>query len=407
MSSFSILGSLFLLTCFSVQPFFTFIISALLGLFLNTKSSYYIYIIIVLGSLYLGLINLTKIPESDLVNYLYSFNQAKNLNFKEFLILHPREPLYTIIVYILGNIYFLSDKHFLIATTAIPYVIFLVSVVQLSLHLNLRNRSILALVLLLLFFPQIFNISAHLVRQFIASSICFYVVSKYLTTGKRKVVTAIVAFFIHFFVSLFFFLIFIMRYAHSKRYPPSLTIVSSIFLLCISYFTIYAIVLNLPANILLFHAITSRIINPAGQIDFNPMGLSQYVFIITILSCAIYNLKGNSSHFRTINFKIVHRAIIAFCLLILISSFIPTFSEVTLRFSMLLYFASGLVLPYTLMRVNNRINTEFILIIFIPVVIGLFFLNSQFGTWQYANIYELLAYSGPEFWKFKEYKLIY
>ena len=62
----------------------------------------------------------------------------------------------------------------------------LISVLQLSLHLKLSTDQFrfAAIVTVL---PQLFNMSAHLIRQFIASSICIYVVVQYLTTQRIKV----------------------------------------------------------------------------------------------------------------------------------------------------------------------------------------------------------------------------
>ena len=122
----NLLTGVFLFICFLVQPFFTLMFSVIIVLFLNTKSSFHVYVIAILGALYLGLVNLTKIPESDLIYYLDAFNQAKILSLTEYFIVHTREPLYSALVYIMSNISFLNDRHFLIASTFIPYVIFLV-----------------------------------------------------------------------------------------------------------------------------------------------------------------------------------------------------------------------------------------------------------------------------------------
>ena len=168
--------------------------------------------------------------------------------------------------------------------------------------------------------------SAHLIRQFIASSICIYVVVQYLTTQRIKVFLAIMAFFIHFSVSLFFFLIIIMRIAHSERLPSTLTLINSVIILVSGYLIIYFVAINLPSS-LLFHAIVTRIINPAGQIDFSPLNLFHYCFTMIILGCSVYNLAANTGYPLPINCKIIHRSIIAFCILILASSFINAFSK--------------------------------------------------------------------------------
>lgn len=382
--------------CFSLQPFFSLISLVLIMISMQRIKIFYLYMIIILGSTYIGLINITKYPESDLYTYLFSFNQAKDLTFVNFMVLNSREPLYYALIFLIGNIPYVTENHFLFISSFLPYMIFLSAVLRLCLYLDLNRRLTILFLILLLFFPQLFNISAHLLRQFLASAICTHVIVSYLTTARARIMLAAAAFFIHFFVSLLFFLLIITRLTHSRRLPISVTYIGSITLMCAGIYVLQVVVSALPVP-LMFAPLASRILNPAGSIDFSSLGVINYTFIFIIICSSIYNITCSKKFLRTDSFYIVHKAVITFCLMIIVSSFFPSFSEVTLRFSMLLYFISGIVLPYSYNLMDKKVYQE-ITALLAGVVILMFFVNSQNGTWQYAKILELLVWSPLNFW---------
>lgn len=390
------IGITFLLL-FLLQPFFTLLFCVIFSLFMRTKNPFHVYMVVFLGSLYLGLVNITKTPESDLIQYLAAFDDAKIMNLGSFFILYSREPLYYLAVYVMGSIDFLDGRHFILASTFIQYFVYLVAVLKLCLHINLSHRSTVAFIVMLLFFPSLFSISAHLMRQFIASSICIYVVVQMLIFEKTNILLAFVSFLNHFFVGLFFFLIVSLKIAHSKRISKALVLISSSLTLALVGVALYSVSRYL-VDMPYVGAIFSRIINPVGFIEFAPFNLSQTVFSLFILGCSLFNLNSKWSSCKTANFEIIHWATVFFCGIVILSSFISSFSEVTLRFSLFLYFAVGFVFPYTLFRINRRIDTQPFLIILMVLVIISFMNKIQFGAWEYADIVELLSYSFFGFW---------
>jgi hypothetical protein len=353
--------------------------------------------VVFLGSLYLGLVNITKIPESDLIQYLAAFNNAKILSLGVFLALYSREPLYYLVVYIMGNIDFLDSNYFILASTFIQYFVYLVAVLKLCLYINLSHRTIVAFIVILLFFPSLFSISAHLMRQFMASSICIYVLVQMLIFKKINFLLAICSFLNHFFVSLFFFLIASLKFAYSKKISKALVLISSSFTLALFTVALYSSAQYF-VNVPYLGAIFSRIINPEGFIEFEPFNPSQMAFSLFILGCSLLNLNSMLHSYKTAYFEVIHWAVISFCVIVILSSFISSFSEVTLRFSLFLYFIVGLVFPYTLFIINSRIDTQPFLIILMVVVMISFMNKTQFGAWEYADIIVLLNYPSFELW---------
>ena len=199
-------GALLLAILFSLQPFFTLIFCLILGSFIKSENQTHIYVLAFLVSLYLGLVNITKTPESDLLNYIQAFHDSQLLGLSDFLVIHSREPLYYISVFILGNSGFISETGFVFMSTFFPYYIFLSAIIKLSASVCLRNRSIIIIMISLAFFPQLFSLSAHLMRQFLAAAIMVYVLSEFIIFGEKKYLVGIVAFLNHFSVGVFFFI---------------------------------------------------------------------------------------------------------------------------------------------------------------------------------------------------------
>ena len=138
-----------------------------MALLLRVNSTTHLYAVVVFVAAYLGLVNLTTAPESDLANYIQAPKDAEDLDIGAFLLFYSREPLYYFLLYYLGNIPLFDQRHYIFLSTFVPYAIFGCSIIKVSLKLRLDHSLILGLVLCLLFFPQLFNISAHLMRQFL------------------------------------------------------------------------------------------------------------------------------------------------------------------------------------------------------------------------------------------------
>ena len=382
---------------FCVQPFFSLLSLIIIVLSSKKATALHLNTIIILGSVYIALVNLTKVHESDLINYLQSFNSAGVLSYTKFMAIYTREPLYYSLVFVLGNISFIKDKHFIFINSFLPYVIFLSAVLRLCLHLELNKKTILLILVVLLFFPQLFSLSAHLLRQFSSSALCIYVIVGYLTTGRVSIVIALASFFIHFFISLFFYIMVAVKLSYIRRMPVFLVYIWSLILMGVSLYLLRMAsqIVDLPV---VFIPLISRIIDPTGAIDFGSLGAGSYTLIVTIFCVCIYNITFSARNEKTENFYIVHLAIITFTGLIFICSFVPAFSEVTLRFSMLLYFLCGIFLPYTY-KLLGKFFKQITFLISVIVIVQ-FLTYTQSGPWQYASTLELLLWSPWHFWYF-------
>jgi hypothetical protein len=91
-----------------------------------SKSTF--YLLFTLLSIYLGLINVTKVPESDLINYYEYFFLVEDFPFLTYILLVGKEPVFFIFNYI---IYYLTNGsiHFyILITTIIAYTFFFLAI---------------------------------------------------------------------------------------------------------------------------------------------------------------------------------------------------------------------------------------------------------------------------------------
>ena len=178
--------ALLLLAClFLIQPVVAIVVLAIFCLQLEKPSLLLLLVLSVMMAVYLGLVNLTRLPESDLVNYLGWLNRTRNLELSNFLVIE-RDPAYSIYIYSLGNIPWSSDNLFIFLSTVIPYGIVLTGIARFGCKLNLPNFAIVTVLVFIAFFPPLFNNSAHLLRQFMAGAFIAWFYIDYTMGSKNR-----------------------------------------------------------------------------------------------------------------------------------------------------------------------------------------------------------------------------
>lgn len=180
---------------------FIFWITLTISLFIIRKCyrerifTFWCYISIIFISLY----NSTKIPENDLEWYVDFYLMANNMSFSDYLsqLTGGKEQLYQVLVWI---IHLIGGNNFHIYSfiiSLISYIFLLKGLLLLFKTLNNSYYEKITIIFILLFFPYLFANSIHIVRQFLATSIIFYVISVNACTNKNYLLLAIMDMFIH------------------------------------------------------------------------------------------------------------------------------------------------------------------------------------------------------------------
>jgi hypothetical protein len=210
-----------------------FIINPLLGIlflisvmpFIKKKDNVF-YVLFLLMSLFLGLINTTRsFDEGDLVSYLVTFESATRLDLLSFLKTLEKEPAYYIFMFFTNRISNVNFKIFILVNSSISYYFYFISIFKINKKLYINNSNQLFAFLIASLFFTLFSLSAHLMRQFIATSIFLYFLVNRLFYKRNYWWLFLIALLCHTSVILFLPLIFIKKLGEKVRFQNLLKIV--------------------------------------------------------------------------------------------------------------------------------------------------------------------------------------
>jgi hypothetical protein len=374
---------------FIVSPVFAGLTSLSI-LYIYKKNYLYQVICLFFLSLFLGLINSLKVPESDLINYISSFEVIAEFNFMEYIIISNKEFGFFTLNYIL---YYLTDGNFaiyMIIFTSLSYFILFFSLLKMHRALKLEAVSLLLSIGVAFLFPVLFSLSAHLMRQFLAASlVCLFLV-EYIFYDKKKYFIIMASLLIH--TSTFFFLIIFTPLFKRNASLIKILKISFVSLIFVSIITSYTEVFlsifdGIPVLSYLFHRATY--IDNDGQFDY--LGFMNYTLLgfNVLISYLLYLKMGNEQNaFSLKRLFFVN----LFLLLFIIINFNNT--EIALRFSFFGFF----LLPFSMYFLNsffkktykylNLTITLFILCFFTLI----FIYKLNYGIWTYNNIEKLILY---------------
>lgn len=258
---------------FLVHPISGILISLFFDIYLYSKnvSKYNGLLTVFVLSFFLGLINMTKYIESDMENYLIQFDLAKESGFFSYLLLVGKEFAFYSYMYFLSSCIKLDFASFTLINTFISYFCLLYSVVLIYKKLSLKVVDVVVALVSISFFFELFSLSAHLMRQFLAMSVLLLGLVYFILYNRKMHLLILCAGFIHSSAFLFLPLLFFPPI----RKPFS---VKSIILTFFAVFILaYAVVLL--AGNLEFVYIFQRI----GANDFNSESHLEIVTIVFTL----------------------------------------------------------------------------------------------------------------------------
>lgn len=186
----------------------------------------------VVFSMTIAAINAVKVPDSDLVGYIASYEASSEFNIFQYMLIGSnaltsltdpgaglKEPCYAVIVWILNRILFGNVPLFKFSLTLINYFLLTFSAYIFGKKLNLSKWKILLCIFLLCFIPYIFTMSLQLLRQFLAGSILIYIlVEKCFSDISMKKLISLSLLMVFTHSTAFLFLPFIFLPAFDKKY---------------------------------------------------------------------------------------------------------------------------------------------------------------------------------------------
>lgn len=179
-----------------------FLFNPLIGIlflsYLCWKQQYNNLILIgLLIGIYCGLLNTTKILESDIAEYYQYFIDVPNHDFLSYIFSFNKEPLYYSCTYIGYYLFNANWNLFFISFTTINYLLLTLSIVKTAEALNIpKGTTLVGLFFMFLFFQE-FSSIGHMVRQCLAESVVVLFFVLWYIQKKKKLWLALCAIAIH------------------------------------------------------------------------------------------------------------------------------------------------------------------------------------------------------------------
>lgn len=150
--------------------------------------------------MFLSLINITiDGRQTDYSWYIPLYSEAMQTKFSDYMLSlnNAKEPLYTLINYLICHILNGNRILFSIFSTFFFYTFMILAVNKICKYLELTNLEKGCCLCFLLFFPYIFANTANLLRQYYATGIILYGIVETLLGKKKYLIVVLSAIFIH------------------------------------------------------------------------------------------------------------------------------------------------------------------------------------------------------------------
>ena len=367
-------GTIIVILAFVINPFLSLLISVFFSF--TQKSDYFNLLLIINVSLFLGLLNSTKLLDSDLINYHLIFTNVPQYSFIDFLQNYNKDYFFFGYTYIF---YFLcggSWEIYLTISTAISYYLILKSNFIIAKIYNSKNYLITFLIITIAFLYPLFTHSAHLFRNFLAASFVFYFLVNYYIKNNRKLWLILVGFLTH-ASSWIFAIILILPNKHlnekfKNRFIPFLFLFLFLFL----FFDLNFIYQSNQAERIAYELASQSVSN-----------VDRYLYFIIILFLIFFTYKKTKTIKHDFNFyTLVVLFVIAIALLFLY------FGGSVIYHRYLLYSVMLCTIYLSIFIISNNKKTTPIIAAFLMILnLVAFSQNYQYGVWKYDDFTSIIS----------------
>jgi len=336
--------------------------------------------IITLSSIF-GVLNTTKIPESDLIMYIDKFTMATQYSLLEYLSTQIKEPLFWIITYSIANITNANSNIYIFILTTVSYIFILNAVKKFYDNKNKKiDKSFFVFMMFItISTPWLFGYSAHLIRQFLSFSIILFVLVNKVFYNKNSFILFLSSVLIHTSALLFLPLLYIkaLRSKISLKHILIILIIyaTSIFLLVpltqeiintygVNYYTYLLIRISNYEDLRLIH----HSIFPRAFVIINLISL------IVLYKIHIFDIKHSNYRYHFINILFI----VFFFLLLNFNT------DLFHRYLIFYFFTWPLIIPQFLIRTSYLNISARFLMLMIAFTYLVYQINN--GTWNYTNI---------------------
>lgn len=368
-------GTIIVIIAFVINPFLSLLISIYFSF--TQKSDYFNFILIINVSLFLGLLNSTKLLDSDLINYHLFFTKVPQYSFSDFLQNENKDYLFFAYTYIF---YFLSGgswEIYLTISTAISYYLILKSNFIIAKTYNSSNYLITYLIIIIGFLYPLFIHSAHLFRNFLAASFVFYFLINYYVLNKRKFWLILVAFLTH-ASSWVFAIILILPNKHLNEKFKTRFIVLLFSLILFNYFNLDFIFQSNQAL-----RIAEEV---ASESVFN---IDRYSYFVVILFLMLFTYEKTKTIKHKYNINL-YSLVVLFIIVIAVLFLYVGGSVIYHRYLLYSVMLSTIYLSIFIIAKKRKIAPIIAALLTILNLVA-FSQNYQYGAWKYADFTSIIS----------------
>lgn len=360
----------------------------------NRKQFYFFYFLL---AVFLGFINVTKLPESDLAYHASGYTDARGVTIYQYLLsLKFKEFIFYAYNYIFYYLSGGSVKFWILTITFLGYFPFFIAIHSFQVKISGKPNYIIFSICIAAFFPQLFSLSAHLIRQFIAGSIALYFLVEKLVYKKNKWWLIFLGAFIH-STSI---IIFAMGLVPFLKKRPNVTNISKYGFL----------VLILGGYQILSQSLLSTFSETAGigyalerasrdtTFELAAFSITNYIFILILAFLLIKRVYVNNLDKKINGVEFISNIIFIQIFFILINLHQ---AELSNRLFFYLCFFFPLIIPLQFQQSNYGVLRK-ILTLFL---IYFFSYRLILGTWHYATIAEIMKSNFFDFIFRKEFSV--
>jgi len=340
--------------------------------------------------IFLGAVNSTKIPENDLVWYYRGYLDAGRYSYSTYIEQfgingQGKELFFPTFNYILYQIFGPSTKAYITIVTTIYYGSIGLATSRVARALKIHPAIAMVAMTVFAAAPNIFSLSALLLRQNIAFAIVMVVMTDRFIYGKNRYILMILAVLTH-ASSLFFLLIFFVPGIRQRITAKTLPVFSAITALILNYQAISALIVSaIPGDNVLTYALTRA--STGTNYELNALSMTQISFNLAMLAgmfCAIYIFKPSYKN----NSGVIAISNVVFITLLFVISNLE-YTELSSRFNFYYLSLFPIAATIALSTVPMRIAAP-VLIVSQPLLLALFVAGLYWSVWSYELKQEIL-----------------
>lgn len=311
-----------------------------------------IYIIIFAYTI--SLVNMIKIPTTDLATHLTDYRLLGRINFSEVFTYFDKDYIFFLLNKILFYLSNGNEQFFAFFWSFVFYFNMMYAIYILHKNNRIGIYSLVITSIFLLGTTEIFTLSLHILRQFTAGSLLIIAIVQYMNNNKNFIVSLFVMTFIH-FSTIIFLPLFITKYIN-KKFTPLFLLTLFVLALLLSQINYLQYITPIVGS---FEStnITQHIIGSAKNYkDDGNASFKTYIISSLLLAFLYYLIYKRKEDYLLPLFNTMYYSFIVFISLYSIQL-------LWLRFSFFQYVFYFIIFSIGLNKINNK-NTIIIIYLF-------------------------------------------